>query len=86
MKIKKIVKRLRKLSVEFHARAQNYDGETQADERARLFTIGDVCLVLANEVFTSAGRTSTKKRNDGPISAVTGWTKYKDLPLNKAVD
>lgn len=90
MKVKKLARRLRKLSAEFALRAADtralpYDDEAKEAECARLSTIADVCQVLADEVFTDAGRKPAKKRNKGaPISAANGWTKYKDLPANKA--
>ena len=56
MKAKKIAKRLRRLSTEFRAQARDYGSENLA-ERTRLTTIADVCLVLANEVFTKPAAT-----------------------------
>jgi hypothetical protein len=81
MKAKKIAKRLRKLSAEFHARALNYDAETLAAERARHFMIGDVCQVLADEVFATLAVKRDKKRNErdslvpvrGKDGTTMGW-------------
>lgn len=73
MKVKKIAKRLRKISAEFHTRALNYDGETKEAECSRLFTIADVCQMLADEVFTASAVKRNKKGNQrGPIVPVRG--------------
>lgn len=92
MKVKKIAKRLRKLSAEFHTRALNYTGETKEAECARLFMLADMCQMLANEVFTdSAAKRNKKGSKRGPIAPVKdkdgtlmGWKKGQDFPAKAA--
>ena len=91
MKAKKIAKRLRKLGAKFAAEALNYDGETHAAERARLFTIGDVCQVLADQVFSVPPWKRNKKgsnRDPMVLAKAMDWTNYKgkNFPPDKAVD
>lgn len=96
MKAKKITNRLRKLSAEFHTLALNYDGETGDGECARLFTISDVCQLLADEVFSGSGKThKTTTQNTmarTPLKrkerTTLDWTKYKgkSIPPDKAAD
>ena len=93
MKVKKIAKRLRKLSAEFHSRALNYDGETKEAECARLFTIADVCQLLADDVLSGSAKKRKKAKNRTPIAAVNGkdgammgWEKGKNFPPRKAAD
>ena len=96
MKAKKITKRLRKLSAEFHALALTYDGETGDGECARLFTISDVCQLLADEVFSGSVKTHKKTTQNmaarTPLKrkerAIPDWTKYKgkNFSPDKAAD
>lgn len=89
MKVKKIVKRLRKLSAEFHTHALNYDGEARDAERARLQTIADLCQVLADEVFTKPAVPSKKKgltRKHVERLAHRHHTLMQQLDATKAVD
>ena len=93
MKVKKIAKRLRRLSDEFQIRALNYDGYPKEAECARLFTISDVFRLLADELSPGSAAKRNKKGNKrGPITpvkdkdgAIMGWKKGQDLP-GKAVD
>ena len=91
MKAKKIAKRLRKLSAEFHVRARTWEGDNA--EHARLVTIADMCELLANDVFafsTTPKKTKRTKRRD-PIMPVMGkdgspWVKGQDFPTGKDAD